>query len=623
MSDLVAHLIVVEPGARDARRIPLAGERLVIGRGDGADVALEDAEVAERHLEIQLSANPADGQRDGAGGTARGHVLVRGDGPVWVNGRRAQKVTLGAGDLITLGRSALSYRYGAAETSAGSGAREVLERLSALARAVASGLSPRDLTERALADLHDLTGADRVMLARLTAEGDPLEQARVTSRGAFDIAERALSRTAMAGVLERRQPLLWSDTTSDPDLAIAHSVREAHVRSLICAPIAGHDGGVAGVLYVSAVDRPQAFGREALDVVTLYAQQLVALMTAAEREAELAGRARAAEAELAELRGARIVGSSKAIGAAIARLSKVASSDIAVLMIGETGTGKDLFARELHRLGRRARGPFVAVNCGALPGELLEAELFGVARGAYTGASADREGLIRAAHGGTLFLDEIGEMPLAQQAKLLRVLESRRVTPVGGDSAREVDFRIVAATNRPLERMLGSHTLREDLYYRLAGVTIELPPLRERGDDVIELAAHCLAVERTRMFGDQADSAAAQQLHLTPAALSAIRRHHWPGNVRELAAAVRRGALLSRGAITPEHLGLAEMAAPSPDAELRGINDDKIEPLAAARDAFLKRYVERVVDKFDGNRSAAAKALMVSRRTVFKYLDEV
>jgi two-component system response regulator HydG len=247
------------------------------------------------------------------------------------------------------------------------------------------------------------------------------------------------------------------------------------------------------------------------------------------------------DSALAQLRG-----SDAAFRAAVDTAVRAARSDVSVLVVGETGTGKDVVARAVHEGSRRAAGPLVPLNCGAIPRELIGSELFGHVRGAFTGATEHRDGLFVHADGGTLFLDELGELPLELQPNLLRVLEVRRVRPIGGLGERAVDVRIVAATNRLDGLGTASSPLREDLYHRVASVVIELPPLRARRDDIVPLAVHFLA-ELAPRHGRR---------WLAPAAMDALLTHDWPGNVRELRQAMERAAAMTEETIGPQDLGL-------------------------------------------------------------------
>jgi len=275
----------------------------------------------------------------------------------------------------------------------------------------------------------------------------------------------------------------------------------------------------------------------------------------------------------------------------------VADSDATVLITGETGTGKEVVARTIHRVGARASGPFMALNCAAIPPDLLESELFGHVKGAFTGAVLERRGVFRDADGGTLFLDEIGDMDLATQAKILRAVQERVVTPVGGRPQR-IDVRIIAATHRDLEERVRQGVFREDLFYRLNVVPIELQPLRQRAADILPLAMHFLA---------QATSPAK---HLAPDAVAQICGYSWPGNVRELRNAVERVAVMCRSeVVTASDLGFLSAT--------RGDGNGGGGAQASLTDAVAqleKRMIEQALDESKGNRAEAARRLGIHRQ---------
>jgi transcriptional regulator with PAS, ATPase and Fis domain len=244
-----------------------------------------------------------------------------------------------------------------------------------------------------------------------------------------------------------------------------------------------------------------------------------------------------------------MIGECPAMRAVFATIERVAATDLTVLVLGETGTGKELVARSLHQRSTRRLGPFVALNCAALPATLIESELFGFEKGSFTGAVSARPGHVEMAHGGTLFLDEIAEMPLGAQAKLLRVVQEKRVQRIGATHDRKVDLRIVAATHQDLALLVDAHTFRRDLYHRLDEMQIRLPPLRDRGDDLDRIADFVLE----RLAGEHG-----RPLRLGVAARAALRAHVWPGNVRELENALRRAAARASGPeIAPDELQLA------------------------------------------------------------------
>lgn len=296
-----------------------------------------------------------------------------------------------------------------------------------------------------------------------------------------------------------------------------------------------------------------------------------------------------------------IIGSSAAMREVEKRIGLVADSDATVLITGETGTGKELVARAIHRFGRRGSGPFIAVNCAAIPADLLESELFGHARGAFTGALAERCGAFREADKGTLFLDEVGDMDFAIQAKILRALQERVVTPVGGRALR-VDVRVLAATNKDLIASAQVGRFREDLFFRLNVLPIHIPPLRERPDDIMPLAEHFLRKATT------------PPKRLGSGAAARLLAYPWPGNIRELRNAIERAAILSRGApISASELDFLtvhpSLHAPTPDFTRGDL------PTAIAR---LERYmILRTLEETDGNRSEAARRLGIHRQLLY------
>lgn len=302
-----------------------------------------------------------------------------------------------------------------------------------------------------------------------------------------------------------------------------------------------------------------------------------------------------------------LVSSSEAMREVFKRIGKAARSDATVLVLGETGTGKELVARALHRSSARARRPFVAVNCAAIPADLMESELFGHVKGAYTGATSDRAGRFREAEGGTLFLDEIGDMPLSTQAKILRVLQEREIMPLGGTRVVPVNVRIVAATHRDLPAAVAEGQFREDLWYRLQVVPIALPPLRERLGDVLVLAEHFL-----RRVGER------PLKRLTNTAAQALLAYPWPGNVRELRNAMERAAVLCHGtAIEPEHIGLPLANATRAVAEIPLDGT-----LAKAVVALECTMIRRALAASAGNRAQAARRLGLSRQQLYRKLAE-
>jgi DNA-binding NtrC family response regulator len=389
-------------------------------------------------------------------------------------------------------------------------------------------------------------------------------------------------------------------------MQLLDEVRARHPDALFVLMTAyGDERGAVRALKAGAYDYvPKPFDNEEIRAVVRRARELLALRAENRRlRDELAG----------EFRG--LIGDAPAMREVYRLIRRAGPADVTVLVLGESGTGKELVARALHGESARARGPFVALNCSALPAELVERELFGNLRGAFTGADRDREGLFEAADGGTLFLDEIGDLPLAAQAKLLRALEERQVMRLGATRPTDIDARVIAATHRPLERLAAEGAFRPDLLYRLQVVTVELPPLRERRDDIAALTAHFLATfaERHRR--------PVRELHED--ARRALLAHDWPGNVRELRNALERAVVLADAdAITAADLpvSVTGSAAPLRPAEAALAEIPFHEARARALDAFDRSFLAATLQRHGGNVSQSARALGLHRQSLQKLL---
>jgi two-component system, NtrC family, response regulator len=300
-----------------------------------------------------------------------------------------------------------------------------------------------------------------------------------------------------------------------------------------------------------------------------------------------------------------MLGMSPQIQEVFASIRKVATTEVPVLITGESGTGKELVAKAIHRMSAREEGPFVVINCSAIPETLLESELFGYEKGAFTGAHMQRKGRFETAQGGTLFLDEIGELSLSLQVKLLRFLQEQRIERVGGREEIFVDVRIMAASNRDLKKRMEEGRFREDFYYRLGVVTISLPPLREREGDIMLLATallHRYSVENKKKISG-----------FTPQAVQAIETHHWSGNVRELENRIKRAVIMAEGSkITPQDLELVSQCA---KYEGHGLKE--------ARKGLEKDLILRTLSKTKGNLTKAAEELDISRPTLYELIEKL
>ncbi len=306
-----------------------------------------------------------------------------------------------------------------------------------------------------------------------------------------------------------------------------------------------------------------------------------------------------------------IIGASAPMQKLYDQLSRIADSETSVLVTGESGTGKELVARAIHNKSRRAEASFVAVNCAALPEALLESELFGHAKGAFTDARAERKGLFLQAEGGTLFLDEIGDMPMPMQVKLLRALEERRLRPVGGDTEVDFDVRLITATNRDLETAVEEGRFREDLFFRINVLQIDLPPLRARGTDILLLAQHYLEIFAAR--------ASKQVSGISEAVAEKLLAYAWPGNVRELRNVVERAVALARY----EQLAVEDLPEKIRDYTSRQVvlaSDDPSE--LVPMEEIERRYILHVLDAVSGNKTLAARTLGLDRKTLYRKLRQ-
>ncbi|HEX4209609.1 MAG TPA: sigma 54-interacting transcriptional regulator [Candidatus Binataceae bacterium] len=408
-------------------------------------------------------------------------------------------------------------------------------------------------------------------------------------------------------------------------------------RSLLAAPLIFADSRL-GVVEVVNSTRDRAFSDDDLVLLEALADSISSAIKNAAQVAQLMTSERTLRAQVGALRRDLakhellddIAGTSPPMMEVFRLIASVSASPISVLIEGETGTGKELVARALHRMSDRADRPFLAVNCAALSEHLLESELFGHRRGAFTGAINDQPGLFKAASGGVIFLDEIGEMPLPMQPKLLRVLQDGEIIPVGSTRPERVDVRVLSASNRDLQAAVDSRAFRADLYYRLATFPITLPPLREREGDIPLLAARFLAAASARQHKSIRD--------IEPAVLALFERYGWPGNVRELQNEIERAVALTPAgeSITPERLSTKIRADSFAPAFITAPNASPLSPpqnpaqassndngdLRFARADFEARHIARVLASHQGNVSRAAKALGISRISLQRKLKD-
>jgi transcriptional regulator with GAF, ATPase, and Fis domain len=453
---------------------------------------------------------------------------------------------------------------------------------------------PERATATATADASATRPSDR-------PSGWGVRAARNVRREALSDATGNISDSIVRKVIETGRPVIVSDAVSDSQFKASESVLALQLSSVMCAPLVSQ-GEVQGVFYVGNDRVKGLFARNQLDVLSIFASQASLILQNALLLNALRADKEKLVAELSDKRFGEIIGACPSMMEVYRKLQKVATTDISVLITGETGTGKELIAREIHRRSGRATGPFVVINCGAIPENLIESELFGHVRGAFTGAVASRPGKFQVANGGTLFLDEIGELPQNLQVKLLRALQERVVFRVGDSKPEKVDIRVVAATNRVLEDEIRAGRFREDLYYRLNVVNIFLPPLRERGDDVV-IIAKALLSKHTEELAPHVQG-------FTPQALAGIKKSPWPGNIRQLENRIKKALVLcEKSLLDPDDLDLTKES------------ESPILPLEKAKEEFQRRYVLEILERNSGNRTQTARDLGVDPRTIFRYLE--
>ncbi len=592
----MAYLRCVDPIRGETRDVPVRKPLLTLGRAAGADVVLEDASLAPIHANLLRKGNHFS-----LSVVDRATYFL-------VEGERARSCDLKVGMEVQVGRYVLRLEEGEPKAAAPHGATsgqpmEAVERLRTLvdfSRQVMEERAPDRIFTRLLEAVVAITGAEKGFLIALRDGQHVLAAAHNVGPETLDLSR--VSDSIVERVIDTRRAVIVSDAMRDHTFGSARSVVDLRLSSVMCVPLA-HRSELLGVLYLGNDNVRNLFDQQDLALLEVFASQASMLVHTALLLDELQVTNRSLRSQLRDENGG-ILGSCAAIKEVLRVVRRVAPTDLGILVLGETGTGKELVAREAHRASARARGPFVSINCGAIPEALLESELFGHRRGAFTGATGDKVGKFEAADGGTLFLDEIGEMPLPLQVKLLRVLQERVVERVGDVRGRPIDIRVVAATNRTLKDEVEAGRFREDLFYRLNEIALVLPPLRERGDDVLVIGQVLL-----HAFAAQYDS---RVRAFSPGCQAAMRAYYWPGNVRELENRIKKAVILADGAqLDAQDLGLEPAADRTP-----------LKTLAEAEEDFKKHYIRRALDQNDWNKAQTARVLDVDPRTIFRYIEK-
>lgn len=586
----------ISGGPEGLTKVRLFKKITTFGSDSGNDVPILSPSVDDNHAYIVF-----DGKHYTISGVSKKHVVM-------VNGRRERNVVLTHKDVITLGDAELRFdlfdEVGAVQENNPRAELSAYRRLHLFTERLMGHSSIDDLLNNLMDTVIELTGAEKGFLILRREELDlQFTVARNIHREDLENAANYVSDSIVSRVLQNRRPLIVSDALNDEVFSSSHSVMNLKLASVMCVPLIAR-GNLLGIIYLGNNNVISLFTTDTLQLLELFAAQAALLIHNALLINELKLERKELAERIEQLRYGSMIGSSDAMRDVFHKIEKVAGIDIPVLIQGETGTGKELVAQEIHNKSPRRDGPFVVINCGAIPRELLESELFGHIRGAFTGAVSTRAGKFKAANGGTLFLDEIGDMPLELQVKILRALEEHKIVPVGDTRAEHVDIRIVAATNKPLEKAIREGNFREDLFYRLNVVTIWLPPLRERGDDLVLIARYFLnrySTEYNRKLKG-----------FSQRAVETMLKHPWRGNVRELENRIKKAVVMAETRLVePE------------DLDLRPEEQEPIKSLAEAREEFQTHYIREALRRTSGNRTRAAQILDVDPRTIFRYLEKI
>jgi len=595
------------------QRHPIVRHLTTIGSAPESDIRLLDAEVAASHC--TLIHEP---------GRYRLESTQRST-PFFVRGKKMRAYDVKHGDTVAIGGMELVFSAidaapepepaTAVESPESALAREAMGQLVQFSELL---LKPENALDAILSELIDqvvaMTRANKGFLVLASSVGEDYEVrvARNLERQPVDSPSELLSDNIIREVITSKKAQIISDAYADERYQNSLSVINLKLSSVMCVPLVVR-GELLGLIYVGNDSIRNLFRGDQLETLKIFAAQAALILKNAQVLGELRQESEQLAQKLEDVKFGQIIGGCPQMVEVYNRVDKVASTDITVLVSGETGTGKELIAKEIHNRSPRADQPFITVNCGAIPENLIESELFGHIKGAFTGAVASQPGKFLSAAGGTIFLDEIGELPLQLQVKILRVLQERQVQRVGEAKTTAIDVRVVAATNRELADEVREGRFREDLYFRLNVIGVELPPLRERGDDVLLIARYLLGRYASQYGKNQWTD---PQSAFSPSAMRAMMKFSWPGNIRQLENHLKKALVLAEGSqITAKDLDLDVLEGSTTE-------EDVIVPLSEARENWQREYINRVLALNGGNRTKTARDLGVDPRTIFRHLEK-
>ncbi len=589
-------------GPKGLVRFALFRRLISIGSARESDIMLNGIDVAPAHA--TLTREPGRYRLES---TARSNVF-------FVNGKKSRAHDLRHGDLVVLGGVELSFSTVDLPPEPEDQASEAIQlaamqRLHDFSRLLTAPADLGGLIDELIDQIVALTGASKGFLVLAKADGYTVQVARNLDRQPVDDPARLLSDDIIRDVITSKRGQIISDALHDTRFQNSLSVINLKLSSVMCAPLLVR-GELLGVLYVGNDKIIDLFHPAQLKTLEVFASQAALFIKTAQLMHELRDENDGLHERLELARFGSLIGTCPQMVEVYKRVERVATTDITVLIGGETGTGKELIAHEIHNRSSRADEAFITVNCGAIPENLIESELFGHAKGSFTGAVSNQIGKFQAADKGTIFLDEIGELPLALQVKLLRVIQERKVQRVGDSRSHSVDIRIVAATNRNLLREVKEGRFREDLYFRLNVIGIELPPLRDRGDDVVLIAKYFIL-----RFGEEFGNKLDPETCFDESCVRAMMGFAWPGNIRQLENHIKKALVLADG----PKLSSVDLDLDLPDG---AESLDSLVPLAEARDLWQRTYINKILALNSGNRTKTARDLGVDPRTIFRHLEK-
>lgn len=564
-----------------------------VGRASNNDLVLADPMIGKSHASLVRTESTYS------------ISATSSNAAIYINGRSTKTAKLDNGDIVLIGAWELTFATqrpvaGSSNQPTSETGLLLLEKLVEISADLMRDTTPRRLFTNLLQGVVELTSAEKGFVVVFKDGSRYLGASHNVDNDRLDISN--ISDSIVNQVVKHLKPVIVSDALHDSRFGTSKSVVDLKLSSVLCVPLI-YRTDLLGVIYLGNDSITDLFTQEDLSSLVIFASMASMIIHNALMLNQLKVDNKNLRDRLKSSSQGQIIGTSKPMKSLFKMLRRIGPTDLSILVLGETGTGKELVAREVHNLSTRAKGPFVAINCGAIPDNLLESELFGHKKGSFTGAISDKVGKTEAANGGTLFLDEIGEMPMNLQVKLLRVLQERTIERVGDLQPRPIDIRVVSATNQNLQELIQNGKFREDLLYRLNEVSVELPPLRDRGEDIEVLAKYFLSKYKGQYN--------AKATGYTNQALLALKNAHWPGNIRELESRIKKALILSdRALLNPDDLGLE-------DQDKRSVL-----PLTDAQEQFKVDYIREVLELNNWNKAQTARDLGVDVRTIFRYVDK-